>query len=1279
MEWTFQGVREILSDLLSMPTFAQLRTLEEELAKDGIVVPNDFVETATRRDVLKGIHVQFAESRGPSVLLSGWYGSGKSTVLGRICEEFRSGQLRYGQFIVDPLEIRLNEHNTFHRFLESLLESVARLEGGSSLASEVYRSEQRVMDLPAPAVDTTRGIVEALQSMPEARVESVVDYLEALFKSYKRISNNRRLLCLVFDELENITEAAQLPGAKDNKLHRLLRLFLDNAVREYIDHPESLGNPVVATIFSVNERYALEQVGWLRQDTADRCKSVEYDIDLTPNSAELLMKGMYRIYVEQVVTAASAQSNDARLLDWRAQLDTANAISNEHYTSPILQEVHKYVVTRLLAAKPPKLVITRFRAYQVIVSTLLRAWEGSEPIGLAFMLRQADVLRQQLSPYEMGVHINALLDSQTVDSLVRNRFPHLRTGYAHQLGLLSQAAITKSSSPVVSIKHGDIESLTGETPLSENAYLEMLEEVARQPIDGWSVSKDMLTIETGKVLALLAGAGQKTDASALPQRLVRETKPRRSTSTCEEVLRDSVQGEREIQAHTDQHGFLHIRSNRPLVREHVLSVGGDLQTLRRLMSEGDAMRVGVLLSQRQVGQDQGIPFSVTVCLPPEVESASAKYAREVEKAIAEAGHRWDEKFGPLIEVLKTDEGADSFTSFVEALKAIVLLERLPTSDQKAFAAFRIGQPLKTLFVLPLGIEDVRGELVRKRLRYSRAHELDSTRCLIKVLTWMRPDNESLLYSNSDEVQVSLMPKEFGKVHLPTVTVWAQELAAAWADEWFIEGTSIAPYSSWPETVRDMYSNVQTQLTDKGLSFYEAGRVLFGECSLDLPIAQAALHLFFKLGKFTPFGWHLTDSSAEYATMRLVPGVVLVGREKSRLEELIQGFVTDEVLSLVLEQVGAADAESTVTAVLKVKGRLGSVADLGGLEALETELEHKVRHRPAVPTLRYGERTLAIAQGVRPKLGEYLDRLKRVTDQKASLGLIVAHRARNAIAAIETDLRYEAEAHRIRTLLTNWGRAAEGECRADSAVAISAKWYVDGLGKTAAWADTLVIKFENVLADKVRHIRSDHVAEDLTGISDWAWKTADELVAPAVSPAHGPDALETERLRLATLKKEADGEIVQALERVKEALNQVHSAQTKSGVQFNPIDLATHNEKLSRIRSILEQSRINIESVPFGRTLADASAAMKSWNEYYVVANKKSRDIISAWAQNVGLGGRENDIVERVPSVGKTLREIDAESTASGHDLLAEAQQGSEELLLLLAAARLHRYFEERKG
>src|SRR4051794_35809407 len=102
----FKEVQDLVVSLLRARTYTDLRALEAGLQRQGLSIGDDFVLTDERRQAIEAISEQIRGSSGATVIITGWYGSGKTTVLGELLRRFSTGSLKYDDRIsIDPVEL----------------------------------------------------------------------------------------------------------------------------------------------------------------------------------------------------------------------------------------------------------------------------------------------------------------------------------------------------------------------------------------------------------------------------------------------------------------------------------------------------------------------------------------------------------------------------------------------------------------------------------------------------------------------------------------------------------------------------------------------------------------------------------------------------------------------------------------------------------------------------------------------------------------------------------------------------------------------------------------------------------------------------------------------------------------------------------------------------------------------------------------------------------------------------------------------------------------------
>jgi len=1283
MGWTLEKAVEALNNLLSASTYNELQAYEQVLSEQGVSIGDDYVETIDRQNVLLSIKKQFQDAQGPSVVLSGWYGSGKTTLMRRIIKDFVSGELTYGVLQVDPIEIRLNEQNTMSLFLALLLNSILSLTSEDWLV-DTYRKKQQLLDLPELDEHSADAIRIALQRLPISRVESVVEFLEEVFREYKRYSHGKRVVCLLIDELENITIAAQQPEAVDyNKLIRLLQIFLDNAAREYIDNPANRRSPFVLVIFSVLQLSELEASKWLRQDTADRCASIHRDINLTPATAEFLMKSMLRIYLTGILEAACTDTTDGRIHTWKQQIQSASKLDDPLYTYPIMPEVHLFISRRILIATPVTAVIRRYRAYQIAILTLFKNWSGEKPIDMRFVVAHSEPLRFVLAEYADGVEIKNIIDTTAINNLVKEKFRTLKSGQVQEITRLTEAAITRSVAPVVNVNWRNIEVVTGEkSTVTEAVFHEILKAISQANVPGWTAHADMLSLEISTIIEQLGTPAKPISEEEIVEELLKSTALQRSSNTLIHLLHQSIAEDQTFDDKKsgvdDNQIFYVVKRKESLIEEYLIAFDSDPQPIQKLQNESIGLRPGILFTERAGALDNELPFNVSVLLPQPLDKHRAKYVDSIRKTFT-TGDLWERVFLPLTSAIMKFEQQSRYHAFQETLKVLLLFERLDSAERSEFKKYQITRPLLTLLLNPIELSSSDNrDWIRIKLGFNQFHDLDPTRRLIKILSWTEGKRESLLYENSDEVQSKLRPRVFQQVNLGNKQAWQQDLEREWSQEWFIKDFRLKPYLDWPQQIRDIYERVNKELIGKTLSFYQIGGLLFGQCQIDgLPTAVAALHLFLKLGQTHPLGWKLSDDVHEtYEMMTITPTDVL--RESKLRQTRDYMSILKKHLVICCCMMAGEDTknlEGTMKWLLENERGLDDNVSVEKLDALASKLRES--QPPSLPKKAKpaDQQTIQKLSLIYPKLGEYLSQLGRLVASDGVFPLFVSQEIGSLLEPIESDLEYEYICWRLSKLFSNWSKEYKDDQPYERMLKITSDWYSQKLQPLGGWAPTKIQEFDKLFTAKADAIRENKISEDLAGIREWAKTYTCSIVFPNTTPTFTNEDHERIRSKLKVEEVSARSAISEAAKALREGIAEAQQIASDPSIAIYRIEIDQQRNRMNQVLSTLEQANSQLFTSPFGQVLKSATNETHQWATLYSKVQQTKEQKIKSWLGKEGLIEHETEVLAQFPNVGKSIQALDKEWLDAGIDILQKLKGGPSELLTLIAASRLLRHLE----
>jgi hypothetical protein len=1271
VEWTLKRAIESIGSLLEAQTYAELQKDEETLKEKGVTISDDFIMTDNRQSILEGIRRQFQQLEAPTVILTGWFGSGKTALLHRLLQDLKTEHLCYGELRVDPIEIRLNEQNTLSLFLKRVLESIAGLESESWVVS-IYEKEHPIIGLPPLKEASLQGILITLVGTHITMMAEVVQFLEEIFKEYKRAKGNQRVVALVIDELENITEAAlQVAEEEKSKLYRLLRILFDNSVREYIDNRATCRSPFVLILFSITTRKELEEGKWLRQDSLDRWKRVERDVNLSRDTAEFLMKSMLRLYFSHVVGTAAKSTQDPRLQDWGNQLNSAANIEDPLFTYPIMPDIHEFFARRLLLLTADGSVL-RFRAYQVGLLTLLQEWPGDKPVNMRFAIEQVSRLRFELAKFPGGVNLDNLTGAEQVGGLINQRFRGLREGQKYQLANLTLAAITKRSTPMVMIRHAEVSTLLpAEQILTKNAFAELCKHVQTTGVKGWSVSGDMLCFDVPEIISQLEKPVERVKPEERLQELLVSTAADRHAKGINQLFEARLSKERLIECYVDIQSVLHIKvktGHGPLIEEFLLAFDVDKSILVEMVGKKKGCCVAALFEEEPAARSEDIHFKVSVILPDGLQARASRYEVRIRSSLAEE-QRWQEKFQPLIMAIVKRESSSYYRAFQEAMKVMLLLPTLRSEDRAPFSVYALD--LEKPILDALSLEDPeREEWIRLKLGFKYFHDIVPTNKLIKVLSWLEAQEETLFYPTSDEVR----PKLHRKFNVPLTPApdWRQEVSSEWAKEDFVSPNGrLLPFESWSEERKGLYELVEKGLGGKQLGFNEIGKMLFGDCYFHILKAQTALHLFLKLGKVRPFGWKLSDDVDDYSTMKVTSGELLHQQELRRAHEHADRLLHHLVLLSYEYPEKAGDVyASHIKWVLERRAQLNPKTPLATIQQLASELQGY--ELPSLsPKLAIQQELISKCPSSLPKLGEFLTQLNRLTHQQGWFPFAVSRKVSGLLQELDNDLTYEQLMQRLTTLYNNWGQPCPLQVNEDRLVVRIAKEYSEGYGAMPGWVDSMVKEVDTALNQKIAHLQIASVDEDSKGVCDWLDEQVSTIIKPSWKRTFLIEEQQQRHGELESAQLRAKTEIANLAEKVTQALHELDSAQRDPAFFSNMQALTGYRTRLQQDASTLAQLPNMLFQTKFGPTMTSIEAHQERWQTFYISVRQAQSEKITSWLQNRGLEVYRGKIEEAMGMVNMSVSQLDKHLRERGIDVVRVLHDSQAiELLAIFAAAQL---------
>jgi len=957
-----------------------------------------------------------------------------------------------------------------------------------------------------------------------------------------------------------------------------------------------------------------------------------------------------------------------------------------------MPEVHLFISQRVLIATPVTAVIRRYRAYQIAILTLLKNWSGEKPIDLRFVVSQSEPLRFVLADYADGVEIKNIIDSTAIYNLVKEKFNNnlrkaklreLKSGQIQEITRLTEAAITRSVAPVVNVSWRNIKVLTGEEPtVTAAVFLEILKAILQANVPGWTVTADMLSLEISTIIEQLGTPARPVSEEETVEELLQSTALQRGSNILIHLLCQSIADDKTIdenRSYVDDKQIFHVvKRKEPLVEEYLIAFDSDPQLIQKLQSESIGLRPGIMFNEHVGASDTELPFNVSVVLPQPLDKHRAKYMDSIRKAFT-VGDLWERVFLPLTSAIMKFEQQSRYHAFQETLKVISLFERLETAERQVFKKYQITRPLLTLLLNPieLSTSDNR-DWIRCKLGFDQFHDLDPTRRLIKILSWIEEKRESLLYETSDEVQSKLRSRIFQQVFLPTKQAWKQELEREWSQEWFIHDFRLKACLEWPQEIKDRYEHVNKELVGKTLSFYEIGHLLFGQCQIDgLPTAVAALHLFLKLGQIHPLGWKLSDDVDEsYESMTVTPTDVLRESKLRRTRDHMSRFKKHlGIYCCMMTGEDMQTLESDLKWLLESEGELDNQVSIEKIDAVASKLSGY--QPPSLPQKvePADQQTIQKLSLIYPKLGEYLSQLGRIVASDGVFPLFVSQEIDSLLKAIESDLEYEFVCWRLGRLFSNWSKQYEDDRPDERTLKLVSDWYSQKLQPVGGWAVVKIQEFDKLFTSKVDMIRGNKISEDLAGIREWVKTYTCSVVFPNTTPTFTNNDHEQIGSKLRVAEDSARSAISEAAKALREGITQAQQIVNDPSIAIYKIEIDQQKNRMHQVLTTLEQATAQLFTSPFGQVLKSATNETHRWATLYSKVQQTKEQKIKGWLSKEGLIEHEAEVLAQFPNVGKSIQALDKEWLDAGVDVLTTLKEGPPELLTLLAASRLLRYLE----
>ena len=821
-----------------------------------------------------------------------------------------------------------------------------------------------------------------------------------------------------------------------------------------------------------------------------------------------------------------------------------------------------------------------------------------------------------------------------------------------------------------------LQHLPDEERVTEATFAEICNLVRDSSVKGWSVTGDTLYIDVPAILSQLETPSEPTLPGERLQDLLSATEEKRKAKDITQLFQECIVSNAFKKSWVDSDKVLHLKDTTPgrqLIDELLLAFDTDQAILKKIVDANKGCCIGVLFSEKQTTTktttSEDPPFSVTVVLPGALRDRASKYENKVYISLA-AKERWTEKFQPLISAIIKRDGGSYYRAFKEAIKVILLLPYQSPEDRSAFKQYELD--LERIIFDSLSLDDSeREEWIKVKLGLKNFHDIERTMRLTKVLSSM--EAEKLAYSASDDVRTNLLRKF--DVNLRRPQDWKQELIDEWNMECFISDDRLVPYESWSKERRELYDFVhQALLQNKRLTFYDVGRLLFGNCQISsLQKACYSLHLFLKLGKVRPLYWNLTDDTDDFGAMKVIPGEVISQQELQQARQRADQLIYDLVLySYEQPPEKRTMYYSRLRWVLERKAKLEPNASVATIQQIGTELRNYNLPPRLIGKVLVPPELISKIPANLTKLGEFLNKLNEIIRSDSPLSWAISTKASSFTRDLDGELKCESILGNISRLYSNWGKPCPEEPKPDRLVVRISQEYNNEIGRTPGWAQNFLTESGKTFIEKVFKIELQRIEENVSDICTWLEQQVCGIIRTSWTRTYSDE--EIDRLHHVILESAvsaAKNEIATVATQLKSALTELNSAQANRIFARYRQPLDQHRVRLQQDDSTVAQLPNQLYVSQFGKILNMVSSHIKEWQTFYTSTLQSQHERITSWLTTHDLDIYREAIEQSMNKVDMTVIQLCKELREQGVDALKLLRDTkATEILAPFAAAEL---------
>ncbi|MFB6200147.1 MAG: hypothetical protein ABEJ83_04660 [Candidatus Nanohaloarchaea archaeon] len=1010
-------IQDCVQELLKTKTFDDEIAVAEALIDEHnlenlesfIEESSGFILTEKREEIFNEIIFEkFMPKNTPYSVLIGNWGSGKSALMNELvslADEERKYQetplkLEYGEYEVQPVHITMVEGYTIRNFLEEILKQLKEGKSSSWLISS-YRGirDDRLAVSTSDDLNNFKDIAGEMKEFSNGQITEVLVYLS---KEYKK-SSDGEILGFFIDEVE---QAARFQEGE--KLNDVVRFFLRQVTENSKNF--SKNDPAAITVFSIASFEVLREYGNWRGDILDRLEREQMRLDMTPDEAKELMQEILNNYLTAITADFKSRTDDAE--NWYEKLEEAQTPEDENYTYPIKEEVHNYIVHRVLDREETSdTFVEDFRSYKYLMGLLFDVPEevGSEPIGFVDLINNGKEIKYQLANYAgkrlEGMDKDAIPDEESINKTIQDTFTELDST---EKSLLAAVAIYALSRKNEDKAHLDKDELSDEVDFGEVENVDteevssLIDSISEIPNEFFEAGDGRLIFNISEFLDSMKGdvapeGEKKRYRELLNEKELSTVNKTLSEMNTLEALYHYYKDDYDVQLQDEK--LIAEPKNVNLVGKFIISTNEATEDeIRDLIEKDNTLNIGLIISE---SQDK--PYvNAEVILPNILSEYEDEYSS---KAI---GIFDKNDLKTLASDINHIKSCGDYEAKMTALRVAAFLR----VDREGLKEYK-DNPLPAT---PLDADvidkikpnnSMRDSWVSNRLKLRNTYDGQDIYDLIYAIqNKLEKNSESVLYETADffdelddEDKVPNIPyidnNSSGKNTFEAKVTGSNENGDAqssyWAQEYFIdEEGRITPTEDWNQ-IYELIEGISEKVEEEGsISYPEVEKIIFGTSNLG-GSTKGLVYLILLMGEVNK-EWHISNKGGKLRYVEIEEWGNVPQKKKRDLKKDIKNSIR-EVVAISVQK---GEPSSELKNLAQLYSELNEIDEnedgaLDELEAIDAQYQDIEIDLPESELLNIDIIRSDVIEDDYPNVGDHLRKIREISGSGSTLSKAITKR------------------------------------------------------------------------------------------------------------------------------------------------------------------------------------------------------------------------------------------------------------------------------------------------